>query len=139
MLTRIRIEVEEETAEACVEALWKYEHAIVQQEVRRYRDLWPVTGSHEHVNTAEEEYPTFDHPWSDTIENRDWYNSTLGRELTEENIAYDESGPGFRGRRVVRFVRVDTRHSLFMESLTMESVRAGLGEPPPIPTTRVPE
>ena len=139
MLTRVRIEVEEETAEACVEALWKYEHAIVQQEVRRFRALWPVTGSSEHVNTDDEEYPTPDHPWSDSVSERDWFNSSLGRELSEEVIEYDESIPGYKGRRVVRFVRIDTRHSIFQDTLTVDSVRAGLGDPPPFPTTRIPD
>lgn len=121
MLRRFRIEVEEETAEQCVAALWKYEHALVLQEVRRYRDLWPITlmaasqpqssdEPIEHIEAdVEEEYPTPDQPWDTSRDGRHWYNDQLGREVTEEVIEYDESIPGYRGRRVVAFVRVDMR------------------------------
>lgn len=126
MLTRVRIEVEESTAERCVEALWKYEHAIVQQEVRRFRDIWPITVTMSEPRSSEEpmqeiecvevteaEYPTPDQPWSDSVEKRHWFNNELGREVTEEVIEYDESLPGYRGRRVVRFVRLDLRDRSF--------------------------
>lgn len=129
MLRRIRIEVEEETAEACVEALWKYEHALVQQEVRRYRYRWPVSlvdepeirdgaGQLLPINTAEldaREYPTPDQPWSDDIASRSFANEQLGRELHEEVIEFDEGLPGYRGRRVVSYTRVDTRLGSFVE------------------------
>lgn len=120
MLTRFRIEVEEETAQDCVDALWKYEHALVQQEVRRYRHLWPVTlegkpepkkGELLEPISAEGEYPTPEHPWEHGLVPRWFYNELLGRELAEEVIEYDESLPGYRARRVVHFVRLDTRRS----------------------------
>jgi hypothetical protein len=117
MLTRVRIEVEEETAEKCVEALMKYEHALHQQETRRYRLLWPISAGGEHVNTPEEEYPTPDHPWSDDAVPRSFCNSQLGREITEEVIEYDQSLPGYRGRRVVVFTRIDTRRASVVERL----------------------
>ena len=111
MLTRIRIEVEEETAEACVEALWKYEHALVQQEIKRYRHLWPVSVTEEDVEDAElREYPTPNHPWSDDIAARSFANGELGREVTEEIIEYVE-GASYRGRRVVRYERIDMRRA----------------------------
>jgi len=115
MLTRIRIEVEEATAAECVEALAKYEHAIQQQEARRYRELWPISamldtqGGESKVNTPEEEYPTPDHAWSVGINERDFYNSQFGREVTDEVIEFDSSLPGYRGRRVVVFTRIDMR------------------------------
>ena len=123
MLTRVRIEVEEETAEACVEALWKYEHAIQIAEARRYVHLWPVTVTEpgegrpdepmEPID-AEEQYGIREHPWSDDNVPRSFFNSELGREVAEEVIEYDESIPGYKGRRVVRFARLDTRHSTFL-------------------------
>jgi len=124
MLTRVRIEVEEGTAEECVKALWKYEHAIQQQEARRYRDIWPVSGSSEHVNTPEEEYPTPDHDWTDDMAIRDFYNAQLGREVSKEVIEYDASLPGYRGRRVVRFVRTDMRERGFSVRITAAPDRA---------------
>lgn len=137
MLRRFRIEVEEETAEQCVEALWKYEHALMQQEVRRYRDGWPVTLAaaeqtgqrgepleEMEAHTAEEEYPTPDQPWSDGVGSRQRYDEQLGRELHEEVIEFDEGIPGYRGRRVVSLTRIDTRHAMFLDSLTFSSVVA---------------
>ena len=118
MLTRVRIEVEEETAEACVEALMKYEHAIQQQEARRYRDTWPVEFSDKHANTPEEEYPTPDQPWSDDAVPRSFFNGQFGREITEEVIEYDSSLPGYRGRRVVAFTRIDMRSRAFAPIIT---------------------
>lgn len=125
MLTRVRIEVEEETAEACVEALWKYEHAIVQQEVRRYRRRWPIHISSEGpAITEEDEYPTPDQSWHDPVESRHWFNAELGREVTEEVIEYDGSVPGYRGRRVIRFARLDTR-STFIPELHIDMLAPG--------------
>lgn len=118
MLTKFRIEVEEETAEACVEALWKYEYEIQRAEAKRYHDLWPVEGGvrenpdGSHESWVEDNYPK-DHPWSDGVVPRSYFNDELGRDLIEEVIEYDESIPGYRGRRVVRFDRVDTRSRKF--------------------------
>lgn len=128
MLTRFRIEVQEETAEKCVEALMKYEHALHQQEVRRYRGWWPITlegrsgnsGTSGHLpepRSDEDEYPTPEHPWSDGVVPRSFYNERLGREITEEVIEFDSSGPFYRGRRVVAFDRIDTRSSTFLKQL----------------------
>jgi hypothetical protein len=137
MLTRVRIEVEEDTAEACVEALWKYELALQQQEVRRYRDLWPVTLTDEPerkasrgealpeiANATEAEYPTPDEPWSVSVEDRTGYDELLGREIHEEVIEYDATLPGYRGRRVVAYDRVDTRkeYALIEPSWTMANL-----------------
>lgn len=123
MLTRFRIEVQEETAEKCVEALMKYEHALHQQEVRRYRDWWPVTLDGTSSNSeplpearsSEDEYPTPEHPWSDGVVPRSFYNERLGREITEEVIEFVADGPFYRGRRVVTFDRIDTRSSSFLK------------------------
>jgi len=123
MLKRIRIEVEEATAEECVAALMKYEHAIQQQEARRYRHLWPlaiaevnpitdgdqVVGHHFKETDEGVEYPTPDQPWDDGYDERGWFNDHFGREVTEEVIKYDESLPGYVGRRVVQFKRIDMR------------------------------
>ena len=121
MLTRVRIEVEEDTAEGCVEALAKYEHAIQQQEARRYRDQWPISATldtrpegESHVNSSEDEYSTPDHDWSDPIAERDFYNEQLGREIYEEVIEYDPGLPGYKGRRVVGFKRLDSRREIFV-------------------------
>ena len=126
MLTRVRIEVEEETAEACVESMAKYEHAIQQQEARRYRRWWPISatldtrpGGESHVNTPEDGYPTPDHDWDDPLAERDFYNEQLSREITEEVIEYDSSLPGYKGRRVVVFTRIDTRSSIFREVVAL--------------------
>lgn len=129
MLTRVRIEVQEDTAEACVEALSKYEHAIQQQEARRYRDEWPVTvtvgdkipatkDQPAYVATEEsdpaDEYPTPDQPWEDGLDHRGFFNDHFGREITEEVIEFDATIPGYNGRRVIAFNRVDTRSFTFL-------------------------
>ena len=124
MLTRVRIEVEEESAEACVEALWKYEHAIQIAEARRYVHLWPVTVTASRSSDpepepvdAEVQYGIREHPWEDSVVPRSFFNSELGRELVEEVIEFDEGLPGYRARRVVRFTRVDMRRSTFTLSI----------------------
>lgn len=102
MLTRFRIEVEEPTAEACVLTLTKYEHALQTAEARRYAFEALANGA-----------PKF-HAWNDDLERRDFYNEQLSRELVEEVIEYDVSLPAYRGRRVVRFARLDTRsHGMY--------------------------
>ena len=105
MLKKIRIEVEEDSAEACVETLSKYEHAIQQQEAKRYQYLWPCT---------EEGLPPIeDLPWKIGVAARGYYNGELGREIKEEVIEFDPTLPGYRGRRIVEYVRVDTRHPIY--------------------------
>ena len=107
MLKRIRIEVEEDSAEACVEALDKYEHSIQQQEAKRYHNLWPCD---------EEGLPPIeDLPWRIGVPARSFYNEELGREIIEEVIEYDSGLPGYKGRRVVRYARVDTRHPIYSD------------------------
>jgi hypothetical protein len=120
MLTRIRIEVEEATAAECVEALAKYEHAIQQQEARRYRELWPVSatldtreGGESKISTPEEEYPTPDLAWAVALDKREFYGEQFGTETTDEVIEFDSSIPGYKGRRVVSFSRIDTRNESF--------------------------
>lgn len=105
MLKKIRIEVEEDSAEACVETLSKYEHAVQQQEAKRYQYLWPVN---------EEGLPPIeDLPWRIGVAARSYYNGELGREIVEEVIEYDSGLPGYRGRRVVIYNRIDTRHPVY--------------------------
>jgi hypothetical protein len=105
MLKRIRIEVEEPTPEACVEALNKYEHAIQQQEAKRYHHLWPI----------DEEDHIEDVPWSYGVAARRYYNDLLGREIAEEVIEYDVTGPYYKGRRIVLYKRLDTRHPVYSD------------------------
>ena len=99
MLTRIRIEVEgEDSAAACEEALSKYEHALQETEIDRFRSLNEVDVPKVPATR-----------WSTPIAERDFYNGYHGREVTDEVIEYDPSIPGYKGRRVVQFKRVDTR------------------------------
>lgn len=85
MLKRVRIEVEgEESAAACSMAFDRYEHALHVAEGDRFQ----IGG-----RTTE----------------RDWAQDQLGREVTDEVIEFDPSVPGYRGRRVVRYERLDTR------------------------------
>lgn len=105
MLRKVRIEVEEDTPEACVEALSKYEHAIQQQEAKRYQYLWPADpDGHPAIE---------DNAWRIGVAARHFYNQELGREIKEEVIEFDPSLPGYRGRRIVEFVRLDTRHPIY--------------------------
>src|SRR5688500_337531 len=83
MLRKVRIEVTEPTAEACVDALNKYEHAIQQQEAKRYHHLWPI----------DEEDHIEDVPWSYGVPGRRYYHEFLSREIVEEVIEYDSSRP----------------------------------------------
>jgi hypothetical protein len=105
MLRKIRIEVEEDSAEACVITLSKYEHAIQQQEAKRYQYLWP---------SDPEGHPAIeDNAWNIGVAARHFYNGELGREIVEEVIEYDPGLPGYRGRRVVTYNRIDTRHPVY--------------------------
>jgi hypothetical protein len=122
MLKSIRIEVEEETADRCVESLWKYEHGIQVIEAQRWCQAWPIMLSSEgSPESPEEQYGIRLHPWEDDVMGRgedpwprSFFNEQLGRELVEEVIEYDESIPAFRGRRVVRYTRIDTRSLKFV-------------------------
>jgi hypothetical protein len=106
MLKKLRIEVEESTAEECVEALSRYEHAIQQQEAKRFQYLWPPWADYDAV-------PIEDMPWKIGSAARQFYDEELGREVKEEVIEYDATAPGYKGRRVVEFTRVDTRHPVY--------------------------
>lgn len=109
-LRKFRIEVEEESPDKCVETLTKYEHALQTQEVKRYSAYFPVSASEQGTDPEDEErLGKLDHPWSDDVYQRNFFNGELGREVLEEVIEYDPSLPGYRGRRVVAFTRIDTR------------------------------
>lgn len=91
MLTRVRIEVEgEESASAAEEALNKYEIAIQLKEAGRY-ELCHGGQSLDWDANPSRGFPR-----------------ELGREITDEVIEYDPSYPGYKGRRVVQYRRVDT-------------------------------
>lgn len=111
MLRKLRIEVEEESPDKCVETLTKYEHALMAQEVKRYRKYFPV--SSDDPELYERILNTLDHPWEDEVAKRNFFNGELGREVVEEVIEYDPSLPGYKGRRVVSFTRIDTRSPEF--------------------------
>jgi hypothetical protein len=88
MLTRIRIEVSDEESAATAEmTLDKYEAELMAFEAGR-RDL---------------SFANMD--WEDI----DGLRALLGREVTDEVIEFDSSLPGYKGRRVVQFRRIDTR------------------------------
>lgn len=92
MLTRFRIEVEgEDSAGAAEIALAKYEHALQLAEVNRYG----------HAAKFQD--------WPIEPRERCYHSETLGREVTDEVIEYDPGYPGYKGRRVVRLKRLDTR------------------------------
>ncbi len=114
MLKRMRIEVDgEDSAAACEAALTKYEHALQVVEARRY-------GLHR--SSPSEEVGDWDREPVD----RDFFSWDLGREVTDEVIEYDPSVPGYRGRRVVQFRRIDTRSAgigLAEEALAAEMKR----------------
>lgn len=115
MLTRIRIEVEgEDSAAACEEALSKYEHVLQEAEINRFRSLNEV---------AVPKVPAT--RWDTSILDRDFYNAYHGREVTDEVIEYDSSVPGYKGRRVVHFRRIDTRKNLASEEGHSECLGGG--------------
>jgi hypothetical protein len=105
MLTRIRIEVTGEDSAAATEAaLSKYEHALQVTEAQRH-------GIGYVVEPGDERSPEFAKDgWKQPVAERDFYNQQLGREVTDEVIEYDPSLPGYKGRRVVCFKRLDTRN-----------------------------
>lgn len=135
MLTRFRIEVEgADSAAACEEELAKYEHALQVAEAERYgarcdrkahacedpegvRDALVEAApeaSPAQLATAVRRLLQADGrpialPWRHAVAARDYFNEILGREVTDEVIEYDSGLPGYKGRRVVQFKRVDTR------------------------------
>jgi len=117
MLTRIRIEVEGEDSAAATEAaLTKYEHALQITEAQRH-------GIGVIIEPGDERAPMFARDgWKQSVVDRGFYNEELGREVTDEVIEFDPSLPGYKGRRVVQFRRIDTRSSAARESLSTASV-----------------
>lgn len=95
MLTRVRIEVsDEDSAGNCEHTLDKYEHELMAFEAGRFG--LSLTGG----------------DWKDMSGLRE----LLGREVTDEVIEYDPSIPGYKGRRVVKYMRVDTRSERMRET-----------------------
>lgn len=109
MLTRIRIEVsDEDSAAAVTEELDRYERAITASEETRYgRKL----GQSAHEILDRTSPLRLDSP-----------DDFLGREITDEVIEYDPSLPGYKGRRVVQFKRLDTRSETLRSSQGTEGV-----------------
>jgi hypothetical protein len=99
MLKRVRIEVEADTAADCVTELFKYEHALQATEAERYG-----------LGYTESDFVVKMPTWATSIAARDFYNEKLGRVVTEEVIEYRPDFPGYQGRRVVQYNRIDTRH-----------------------------
>jgi hypothetical protein len=88
MLTRVRFDVSGEDSAAATEAILdKYEAELMAFEAARF-DLSFANGD-----------------WEDIAGLRE----LLGREVNDEVIEFDPSLPGYKGRRVVQFRRVDTR------------------------------
>jgi hypothetical protein len=117
MLTRIRIEVEgEDSAAACEEALTKYEHALQVLEAGRYGQLRKGSARGEEAEDLLEGESPYEanvrqlHAgWGVSTVERGFYNEELGREVTDEVIEFVPDHPGYRGRRVVQYRRLDTR------------------------------
>lgn len=130
MLTRIRIEVEgEDSAAATEEALTKYEHVIQVTEANRFGLLRQGKARGEEASAIVEGQSAYEanilqtHAgWGVRVDERGFYNEALGREVTDEVIEYDASLPGYKGRRVVQFRRIDTRSSAARESLSTASI-----------------
>jgi hypothetical protein len=115
MLTRFRIEVEEKTIAETIVALTKYEHALVATEAQRYWAQWPhmyeVRGPDREAAELDER-STFT-KWDLETGDRDFFIEELGLEITEEVIELLEPGL-YKGRRVVRLMRIDTRSDSFV-------------------------
>lgn len=117
MLTRIRIEVEgEDSAAACEEALTKYEHVIQVMEANRHGLLRKGNARGEEAAELAEGQSVYEanilqaHAgWGVRVDERGFYNEALGREVTDEVIEFVPDHPGYRGRRVVQYRRIDTR------------------------------
>lgn len=131
MLTKVRIEVEEQTVAETVDALARYESAIMTAEAQRFDAQWP----HEYVadplsHEARPLEPRRVDPepmyhWD--LESLPDYALQLGRELIEEVIEYDPSLPGWKGRIVVAYRRLDGRESHFVTLDSNHWVESGSG------------
>lgn len=114
MLTQVRIQVEEQTVGEVVDALARYEAAITTAEAQRFDAQWP------HEYTTDPLQPGVPRRLSpepsfhwDLVEIPE-YDFQLGRELVEEVIEFDSGLPGWKGRRVVRYRRLDGREHDFV-------------------------
>lgn len=117
MLTKVRIEVEEQTVAETVEALAKYEHAIVCAEAQRYEAQWPREFVADPLRPEEHDArtdPSSYSNWNMPFEEREFFAMELGRELMEQVIEYDPGLPGWKGRVVFRYRRLDTRSDAFL-------------------------
>lgn len=116
MLTKVRIEVEEQTVGETVDALARYEHAIVTAEAQRYIDQWPTwyevdpEAGGEPKEVDPRNVQSF---WEMPAEDRDYFREELGAELLEQVIEYDQSIPAWKGRVVYAYRRVDMRSNHF--------------------------
>lgn len=141
MLTKFRIEVEEDSPDKCVETLTKYEHALQAQEVKRYAAYFPVSIRSDGEPTEDERrLGDLDHTWDVGVQERNFFNGEVGREVIEEVIEFDPNLPGYRGRRVVAFTRIDTRprsHAFQFEILSAsdhwsDTLNSGTGGGPAV-------
>lgn len=109
MLTKVRIEVEEQTVAETVDALARYEAALTVAEAQRYDTQWPHEYVVDPLQSGEHRRrdPEPSYHW-DLAELPD-YGFQLGRELVEEVIEYDQSIPAWKGRMVVAYRRLDGR------------------------------
>lgn len=123
MLTRFRIEVQEKTVAETVDALARYEHAILTIEAQRYEHQWPkmVTVEPSKADVAEDDH-NYETGWYMKMPERNFFIEELGVEVTDEVIEFDKTIPGYRGRRVVQLVRIDTRDEYFLPLTGTEQI-----------------
>ena len=129
MLTKVRIEVEEQTVGEVVDALSKYEHAIQCAEAQRYEAQWPAEFTADPLKPGESVRvgPSYFSNWRTPMEERDFFNFELGAELVEEVIEYDSGIPAWKGRRVVAYKRLDSRSEVFAPIVESEQVTGNAG------------
>lgn len=101
MLKRIRIEVEGESAAGVLAELDKYEHALQAAEAERF-------GLGLDHDPTDRPYERFEN-WGVSVHERHYFNEQLGREVTDEVIAFEPDGPNWVGRRVAVYRRLDLR------------------------------
>lgn len=115
MLKRFRIEVEELTVAETLEALSKYEDALLVSEAERYWDQWPRDfGVDDKGNYVEDVERPSHSRWSRKGDRQD-YRLELGAKRTEEVIAWNEGSERYDGRRVVILERIDLRDDTYQE------------------------
>ncbi len=112
MLKRFRIEVEELTVAETLEALSKYEDALLITEAERYFDQWPQDFGVDHKGNYVAGAPRPAHgTWKEV--SSEAYRIELGARRTEEVIAWNEGSERYDGRRVVVLERIDLRDDTF--------------------------